>query len=187
MGTIKQGILGGFSGKVGTVIGSSWKGQAVMRGIALHIANPKTDKQIAQREKFAVVSKFLNSMAQFIRIGFKNFAIGMTQVNAAFSYNIKNATQGTYPNIAIDFPNALVSRGNLPPALNDAAASTVAATVAFTWLDNSSEAGASDTDTSLIVIYSPAKNQAVTAVGLQERLANSQAVALNVSVCYNIL
>ena len=26
MGTIKQGILGGFSGKVGYVIGSSWKG-----------------------------------------------------------------------------------------------------------------------------------------------------------------
>jgi len=26
MGTIKKGILGGFSGKVGTVVGSSWKG-----------------------------------------------------------------------------------------------------------------------------------------------------------------
>ena len=25
MGTIKQGILGGFSGKVGTVVGSTWK------------------------------------------------------------------------------------------------------------------------------------------------------------------
>jgi hypothetical protein len=26
MGTIKQGILGGFSGKVGTVVGGTWKG-----------------------------------------------------------------------------------------------------------------------------------------------------------------
>ena len=32
MGTIKQGILGGFSGKVGTVVGSSWKGISYMRG-----------------------------------------------------------------------------------------------------------------------------------------------------------
>jgi hypothetical protein len=32
MRIIKQGVLGGFSGKVGTVIGSSWKGIAVMRG-----------------------------------------------------------------------------------------------------------------------------------------------------------
>lgn len=31
MGTIKQGILGGFSGKVGTVIGGSWKGISYMR------------------------------------------------------------------------------------------------------------------------------------------------------------
>jgi hypothetical protein len=32
MGIIKQAVPGGFSGKVGTVIGSSWKGIAVMRG-----------------------------------------------------------------------------------------------------------------------------------------------------------
>ena len=34
MGKIKQGILGGFQGKVGTVIGASWNGIAYMRGIA---------------------------------------------------------------------------------------------------------------------------------------------------------
>ena len=84
----------------------------------------------------------------------------------------------SYPNIAVDYPNALVAKGNLPPALNATAASTVAATVAFTWLDNSTEAGASDTDKTLIVIYSPAKKQAVTAMGLQERLSNSQAVTV---------
>jgi hypothetical protein len=31
MGTIKQGILGGFSSKVGTVISGSWKGISYMR------------------------------------------------------------------------------------------------------------------------------------------------------------
>ncbi len=83
MGTIKQGVLGGFSGKVGTVIGSFWKGKSVMRSIAPHIANPKSDGQQVQRQKFAVVIKFIQSMVQFLRIGFKNYAIGMTQVNAA--------------------------------------------------------------------------------------------------------
>ncbi len=43
MSTIKQGISGGFSGKTGTVIGSSWKGIAVMRGIAPSIAQPNTE------------------------------------------------------------------------------------------------------------------------------------------------
>ena len=178
MGTINQGILGGFSGKVGAVIGSSWKGISVMRGIPAHVANPKTDAQIAQRERVIVTMAFLQPMTSFIRVSWAAFAVKMTAMNAAFSYIIKNALQGTYPNIAVDYPNALVAKGNLPPALNATAASTVAATVAFTWLDNSTEAGASDTDKTLIVIYSPAKKQAVTAMGLQERLANSQAVTV---------
>ena len=48
MGTIKQGILGGFSGKVGTVVGSSWKGISYMRGLATRYtstshSSPKTE------------------------------------------------------------------------------------------------------------------------------------------------
>ena len=178
MGTIKQGVLGDFSGKVGPVIGGTWKGIGYMRGIPAKVANPKTDAQIAQRERVIVTMAFLQPMTSFIRVSWAAFAVKMTAMNAAFSYIIKNALQGTYPNIAVDYPNALVAKGNLPPALNATAASTVAATVAFTWLDNSTEAGASDTDKTLIVIYSPAKKQAVTAMGLQERLANSQAVTV---------
>jgi len=30
MGTIKRGILGGFSGKVANVVGTSWKGIALL-------------------------------------------------------------------------------------------------------------------------------------------------------------
>jgi len=178
MGTIKQGVLGGFSGKVGSVIGSSWKGINVMRGIPAHVANPKTDLQLAQRARVIATMAFLQPLTEYIRVGWREFAIKMTAMNAAFSFIIKNALQGTYPNFVVDYPNALVAKGSLPPALNATAASTVAATVAFTWLDNSTEAGASDTDKTLIVIYSPAKKQAVTAMGLQERLANSQAVTV---------
>ena len=46
MGKIKSGILGGFNGKVGSVIGASWKGISYMRGIAQSIKNPKTDAQV---------------------------------------------------------------------------------------------------------------------------------------------
>lgn len=178
MGTIKQGVLGGFSGKVGTVIGSSWKGLSVMRGIAPHIANPKSDKQLAQRLKFAIVIKFIQSMVQFIDIGFKNYAIGMTQMNAAFSYNILNAIQGTYPSFVIDFTKALVSRGNLPPALNQVASSTAAGSVVFTWQDNSDEIGASPTDKNLLLIYNPGKNQSVYFNDLGNRATGTQTVTV---------
>lgn len=53
MATIKQGILGGFSGKIGGVVGSSWKGIAVIKAKPLSVANPKTAPQLAQRAKLA--------------------------------------------------------------------------------------------------------------------------------------
>ena len=55
MGKIKQGILGGFKGKVGTVIGSSWNGIAYMRGLAQSVKNPKTAAQTTQRGFFREV------------------------------------------------------------------------------------------------------------------------------------
>ncbi|MBQ4441983.1 MAG: hypothetical protein II899_07780, partial [Bacteroidales bacterium] len=55
MGKIKQGILGGFRGKVGTVIGASWNGISYMRGLAQSHKNPKTASQTTQRGFFKEV------------------------------------------------------------------------------------------------------------------------------------
>ena len=52
MGKIKQGILGGFKGKVGTVIGASWNGIAYMKGLPQSQKDPKTAAQMAQRNYF---------------------------------------------------------------------------------------------------------------------------------------
>ena len=52
MGKIKQGILGGFRGTVGTVVGSSWNGIAYMKGKPQSVKNPKTAAQLQQRAYF---------------------------------------------------------------------------------------------------------------------------------------
>ena len=83
MGTIKQGVLGGFSGKVGTVVGASWKGTAYMRGIATHTKNPRTPKQIEQRTKMEFARNFLQQAAEFINIGFKDVAKRQSPLNYA--------------------------------------------------------------------------------------------------------
>ena len=87
MGTIKQGILGGFSGKVGTVIGSSWKGISYMRGQAQHVKNPRSSGQMDQRTKFNLVLNFLQPNVPYIRIGYKSQAAKQTEFNAAMSYH----------------------------------------------------------------------------------------------------
>ena len=57
MAIIKRGILGGFSNKIGNVVGTSWKGISVMRALPQSVHNPKTEAQEEQRTNFAVASK----------------------------------------------------------------------------------------------------------------------------------
>lgn len=52
MAIIKRGILGGFSNKIGNVVGTSWKGISVMRSLPQSVHNPKTEPQTRQRVKF---------------------------------------------------------------------------------------------------------------------------------------
>ena len=56
MGTIKKGVLGGFSGKVGTVVGASWKGIDYIRSLPASVKNPRTEGQVTQRTKFCLTS-----------------------------------------------------------------------------------------------------------------------------------
>ena len=62
MGIIKQGILGGFSKKVGAVVGTSWKGIAVMKSMPQSVVNPKTTAQVEQRSAFAYTSKIASAL-----------------------------------------------------------------------------------------------------------------------------
>ncbi|HET6558407.1 MAG TPA: DUF6266 family protein [Prolixibacteraceae bacterium] len=178
MSTIKQGILGPFSGKVGSVIGATWNGIAYMRGIATSVTNPRTPAQLAQRAKFATVINFLRPLSAFLRIGFKNYAIQMSGFNAAMSYNLNHAIQGIYPDYDIDYSKALLTRGSLPAALNPSATSTVAGTINFTWDDNSTETNASEDDKVIVVVYNPLKSQAVTITDGNPRTLGNDSITI---------
>lgn len=56
MAIIRQGILGGVSGRIASVIGTSWKGRAVLRSRPLSVANPRTTAQVNQRNRFKTLS-----------------------------------------------------------------------------------------------------------------------------------
>ena len=160
MGTIKQGILGGFSGKVGTVVGSSWKGLSYMRGQAQSVKNPRTAKQMAQRDKFALALSFIRPIQSFIKVGFKTYAVHQSEFNAAMSYTLKNAIKGTYPSFTIDFAQAMVSRGSLAKPLNIQKQNNDNE-IAVSWQDNSGTANALDTDFAMLMAYNADKQEAV--------------------------
>ena len=83
MGKIKQGILGGFRGKVGTVIGASWNGIAYMRGLPQSVKNPKTAAQQAQRAFFKEVQDLVGQLSyEQLLFLFPNTEQGMSRRNA---------------------------------------------------------------------------------------------------------
>ena len=161
MGTIKKGILGGFSGKVGTVVGASWKGIAYMRSLPQKVRNPRTEPQRMQRSKFALTMNFLKPITGLLRTGWKMYAHRQSPINAAMSYAIANAITGTYPNYAIDPSKVMISRGGLSPALNASVTPSAGGTIAFDWNDNSGSSTARQTDKALLAVVNPEKSEAV--------------------------
>ena len=178
MGTIKNGILGGFSGKVGTVIGGTWKGISYMRSIAPSVSNPRTPAQVEHRARFAAIVQFLKPLTAFLRIGFKSLAVKKSGFNAAMAFNFKNVITGTYPDFGIDYTKVSISQGNLPGALNPVTTSVIAGEVEFTWEDNTWETDASADDQAVLVVYNPARQAAVSVVGGITRAGGSQTITL---------
>ena len=89
MGIIKRGILGGFSKKVGNVVGGSWKGIAYMRSQPLSVANPRTTAQVAQRAKMTAIVDFAKPiLGSFIKPFWDRFAVKMSGYNAFVMTNI---------------------------------------------------------------------------------------------------
>lgn len=89
MARLSQGILGGVSGKIGNLVGSSWKGIAVIKTKALSVANPRTAGQVAQRTKMEnIVAYAQYILASFIKPLNDRFAQGMSGFNLFVSRNI---------------------------------------------------------------------------------------------------
>lgn len=153
MGRITKGILGPVSGTVGTVIGGSWKGIHYLRSQPIAKKGGSSVDQIDHQLKFSTVVAFVQPMTGLVSQTFRKYAVGMSEYNAAFSYNYQNALEGKAPDYSINYSTALVSRGDLPNAT--APAATVSGTsVYFTWTDNSGTGKAANTDNAVLVAYS---------------------------------
>lgn len=110
MGIIKRGILGGFSGKVANIVGTSWKGRAVMKSLPLSVANPKTAGQVRQRTKFSAISKYASSInSSWIKPLWDRFAGNISGYNDFVSVNIVYVSELG----VIDYADLQMSKGDL--------------------------------------------------------------------------
>lgn len=110
MARLPQGILGGISGKIGNVVGSSWKGIAIVKSKPLSVSNPRTSGQIAQRTKLANIVAFSKSiLASIIKPLWDRFAQQASGYNEFVSENI-DLFSSEMPSIASDL---VISKGKM--------------------------------------------------------------------------
>lgn len=160
MGIIKQGICGGFSGKVGPIVGVRWKSNYYIRSQAAKVSNPRTPKQQEQRGKFTTAFCFLKSMKPFIRLGYKEFTQDKSTFNAAMSYTLKRAVTGSGKETDIDFDRALVAMGTLMPIF-EGTATHDNGQMTFEWKDNSGIGNAEGTDIAMVLVYNREEEAAI--------------------------
>jgi hypothetical protein len=161
MGKFNQGIHGSFRGKVGKVVGSSWKGVEVVKALPKRKKTAATEQQAKQRAKFAKIGRLMRSMSKLLSTSYRDYAENMTGLNSAMQYNIKNALTGEYPDYGINYSKVLVSRGDLENEA-DAKATGGEGQVTFTWTDTTDQdsSGKPD-DNAILVIYCEAQNKCI--------------------------
>ena len=113
MATFEKGILGGFSGKVGNVVGARWRGKNVMRSLPQRGDYTPTERQEEQRQKFRTVIRFLSPISGVLDLYFGSPQGDKSRINLATSYHLKDAVVNTAQGMVMDYAKVLISKGDL--------------------------------------------------------------------------
>ncbi len=93
MGIIENGILGTVKNKVGGVVGSNWKGRNTLRAYSKP-ANPRTAKQILQRDKMGRANIFSKRLVgPIFNVFWDPFLKSISGFNAFMSVNLSKFTE----------------------------------------------------------------------------------------------
>lgn len=89
MGKFYNGVLGTMTGKVGGVVGRTWKGINTVAAYQPNVSNPRTNLQVAQRAKMAAITQLASQInTSIIKPLWDRFAKGMSGYNGFIQNNI---------------------------------------------------------------------------------------------------
>jgi len=117
MATLKNGILSGFSGKVGNVVGYQVGENFYIRSLPKARKN-FTEKERINQAKFKLVQNYLHPFADVLKAGFKNYYTKTGGFRAALAYTRKEVLKGDDAHFFIDPAALKISGGLLEQAVN---------------------------------------------------------------------
>ena len=152
MGRLVSGINGPIQGKVGTVIGSSWRGIPYVKGPYKKRTKKISKKEKANRNRFTVAQYWLTLLTDFVRQGFKGYSLKSQGFVAAKSYLMHNAMKRDDEGYSIDPALVLVSFGDLPLSSGIVVEKGNDGVLHFSW-DTSSVEGGIGEDQVMLLAY----------------------------------
>ena len=153
MATISKGILGGFSGTVGPVVGANWRGMDVIRSRPKSSRRTPSEKQLEQQLKFKLAISFLQPIKSIQSLYFGMGSGVKSRVNLAVSYTISEAIQMVAGLPELIFNKVLITRGELTSFQNAVLTTQPGGVLHLEWEDNSTQGDAAPTDQVSIVCY----------------------------------
>jgi len=150
MAIINEGVLGGFRGKIGPVVGVSNGNTFYMRSRPGR-KTKQTDKELLNQAKFKLVQNHLEPIKDLVRAGFKDHYTKTGGYRAAFAYNRKHALAADDTGFYIDPALFRISGGDLPGAENSLV-EVNGGTLKISW-SNATVSGSGSSDQMILLVY----------------------------------
>lgn len=173
MGLYNKGILGAFSGKVGPVVGASWRGKEILRSLPRKGNRVATEIQLLQRLKFKTVTSFLTPFGPLVSRFFGSGSLEKTRTNQAMSYHMTEAVTYVDPNFEIIYEKVVISKGDLLGFQTPTVSSEPGTTIHFTWDNNSGQGQAKDNDRLIVAVYEPTTKASIYSLDSGKRVSGS--------------
>lgn len=160
-----NGPFGQLNGKLRNLVFYTLNGQPIVRTIGINNKKP-SKAQLANYQAMAVTMDLLRPIKDFINSSFELEAQGTVknQHNLATAYNKKQALQGAYPDIRINYSKVVFSYGDLPVSTNLKLAKAEKG-VYISWESNEGL----DDDIVMVMLYHPLQKDATYTLNASRR------------------
>jgi hypothetical protein len=191
MGKMPHGMHGVFQGKVGKLVGSSWKGIPYVKAKPAERSAARGVEEKKNQTRFSELHYWLKPIIHFLRVGFKGYSPTIEGFIAAKSYALRNAYVVENGSKVLDPTLVKVSYGDLPLPEKIEFEKTDDNTVRFTWnADSSYQREAAGRDQVMLLAYAPSGSRIAGETSMeltgQFRETGSDTLKLKKGITYHL-
>lgn len=184
MANINSGILGGFSGKVGTVVGYISRGKAFMRHYVKNVQNPRTRKQQTQRTRFGVIVALASEFLPAVKLGLHKMAQSArnSEANSFMHLNFDSVSASNPFDVEVSYADLKIADGKLPEVSFAAPSFEETNSIQCAFIGNVEAEGADSSDSVYLFAYSPELGKGLLSAPVSR---SEQSITLNTPLGWN--